>query len=87
MRSAKSKYQPQNEADEAKETHKVISGRDAYGHKTINQYVILRLLGVGAYGKVKLCQNMDDKKFYVNNFDYVFFYKFFRLLNHLKRVH
>lgn len=61
----KSKYQPQNEADEARETHKVLAGRDSYGHKTVNQYAILKALGVGAYGKVKLCQNLDDKQFYV----------------------
>ena len=34
-----------------------ISGIDKSGHKTVNEYALLKTLGRGSYGKVKLCNN------------------------------
>lgn len=36
----------------------------AQGNKLVNQYVILRKLGGGSYGKVKLAMNSDDNELY-----------------------
>ena len=37
------------------ETSNVVHGHDTSGNKTVNQYSIIRKLGEGSYGKVKLC--------------------------------
>lgn len=47
-----------------RETLKVNTSRDASGNKIVNEYVILKTLGAGSYGKVKLCINLLDEQFY-----------------------
>jgi [calcium/calmodulin-dependent protein kinase] kinase len=42
------------------ETDHVVHGRDSSGHPTLNQYTVIRKLGEGAYGKVKLVQNGEE---------------------------
>ena len=42
--------------EEVKETYHIVKGKDAQGHTTVNQYTLLRSLGQGAFGKVKLCE-------------------------------
>lgn len=49
---------------EAKDTRKVKRWRDAEGNKIVNEYVIIRTLGSGSYGKVKLCINTENNEFY-----------------------
>lgn len=36
-------------------TYRVTIGTDTYGNTTVNQYSILKKIGEGSYGKVKLC--------------------------------
>lgn len=48
----------------AKETTKLEVGRDATGATCINQYVVVKTLGRGAFGKVKLCLNTLDGNLY-----------------------
>jgi len=47
-----------------KETNTVVIRRDDEGNKYVNQYLILRTLGHGAYGKVKLVMNSEDNELY-----------------------
>lgn len=48
----------------AKETTKLEVGRDATGATCINQYVVVKTLGRGSFGKVKLCLNTLDGQLY-----------------------
>ncbi|GLI58969.1 hypothetical protein VaNZ11_000756 [Volvox africanus] len=48
----------------AKETNKLEFVRDASGATVINQYVVVKTLGRGAFGKVKLCLNTLDGQLY-----------------------
>ncbi|KAG2494526.1 hypothetical protein HYH03_007293 [Edaphochlamys debaryana] len=48
----------------AKETSKLEFVRDASGATVINQYVVVKTLGRGAFGKVKLCLNTLDGQLY-----------------------
>ncbi|KXZ49935.1 hypothetical protein GPECTOR_19g386 [Gonium pectorale] len=48
----------------AKETNKLEFCRDASGATVINQYVVVKTLGRGAFGKVKLCLNTLDGQLY-----------------------
>ncbi len=48
----------------AKETHNLEMGRDATGATCINQYVVVKTLGRGSFGKVKLCLNTIDGQLY-----------------------
>jgi serine/threonine protein kinase len=48
----------------AKETTKLEVGRDATGATVINQYVVVKTLGRGSFGKVKLCLNTIDGQLY-----------------------
>lgn len=48
----------------AKETNKLEVGRDATGATCINQYVVVKTLGRGSFGKVKLCLNTLDGQLY-----------------------
>ncbi|GAQ84402.1 Serine Threonine protein kinase [Klebsormidium nitens] len=47
-----------------KETHQIKEGEDVEGHKTVNQYVKLRRLGTGSYGKVVLHKDSVTGKLY-----------------------
>jgi [calcium/calmodulin-dependent protein kinase] kinase len=47
-----------------KETSTLQKAVDTEGHKTLNEYVVVRLLGVGQYGKVKLLMNRETKQLY-----------------------
>lgn len=48
-----------------KETSEVIIRRDPEGgNKLVNQYCVMRTIGVGAYGKVKLVLNLEDNQLY-----------------------
>eukprot|EP00243_Klebsormidium_subtile_P004773 TRINITY_DN18925_c0_g1_i1.p1 TRINITY_DN18925_c0_g1~~TRINITY_DN18925_c0_g1_i1.p1 ORF type:complete len:815 (-),score=132.87 TRINITY_DN18925_c0_g1_i1:446-2890(-) len=47
-----------------KETHQIKEGEDVDGHKTVNQYVKLRRLGTGSYGKVVLHKDSITGKLY-----------------------
>jgi hypothetical protein len=49
---------------EPKDTRKVKRWRDAEGNKIVNEYVIIKTLGSGSYGKVKLCINTENNDFY-----------------------
>ena len=60
---------PENEENEeemssTRETTKVTLGRDPQGNKIVNQYALIKSLGVGSYGKVKLCVDLVDEKFF-----------------------
>lgn len=55
------RYQQQDD-----DTRKVKIRRDADGNKTVNQYVLLKKIGRGAYAKVKLCLNTEDNQYYVS---------------------
>mmetsp|Transcript_47516 Transcript_47516/g.54705 ORF Transcript_47516/g.54705 Transcript_47516/m.54705 type:complete len:377 (+) Transcript_47516:47-1177(+) len=44
---------------QVKETTTVIRGKDNEGRSTVNQYTIVRALGEGSYGKVKLCMTSE----------------------------
>ena len=44
-----------------KETHEAVKGKDSNGNTTVNQYTILKNLGEGAYGKVKLATSNGKK--------------------------
>lgn len=44
------------------ETHEVAMSRDKQGNMMINRYIILANLGQGAYGKVKLGEDIDTGK-------------------------
>ena len=46
------------------ETTKVTVGRDPQGNKIVNQYALIKTLGAGTYGKVKLCVDLIDENFY-----------------------
>jgi len=48
----------------AKETNNLQLGRDATGATMINQYVVVKTLGRGSFGKVKLCLNTLDGQLY-----------------------
>ncbi|KAJ9518570.1 hypothetical protein QJQ45_018618 [Haematococcus lacustris] len=48
----------------AKETTNLEVGRDATGATHINQYVVVKTLGRGSFGKVKLCLNTIDGNLY-----------------------
>uniref|UniRef100_A0A7S3QWW4 cGMP-dependent protein kinase n=1 Tax=Dunaliella tertiolecta TaxID=3047 RepID=A0A7S3QWW4_DUNTE len=48
----------------AKETNQLELGRDASGATCINQYVVVKSLGRGSFGKVKLCLNTMDGQMY-----------------------
>jgi [calcium/calmodulin-dependent protein kinase] kinase len=43
-------------------TFKATTGIDNQGNKRINQYIVIRTLGKGSYGKVKLCRNVETKE-------------------------
>jgi hypothetical protein len=43
-----------------KETSTLEVGHDASGATTLNQYVLIKTLGRGCFGKVKLCLNTMD---------------------------
>lgn len=47
-----------------KETKHVEIRRDSEGNKRVNQYLVLKNIGQGAYGKVKLVMNSDDKSLF-----------------------
>ncbi|GAM24335.1 hypothetical protein SAMD00019534_075100 [Acytostelium subglobosum LB1] len=48
-----------------KETIRALTGRDMdTGYKVVNEYVIVRRIGVGAYGKVHLCYHKDSNLLY-----------------------
>eukprot|EP01028_Stygiella_incarcerata_P010952 TRINITY_DN5963_c1_g1_i1.p1 TRINITY_DN5963_c1_g1~~TRINITY_DN5963_c1_g1_i1.p1 ORF type:complete len:562 (+),score=170.45 TRINITY_DN5963_c1_g1_i1:78-1763(+) len=53
-----------DEHAETKVTSVVHFSYDEDGNKMVNEYVILRLLGRGQYGKVKLAMNMKDNQLY-----------------------
>lgn len=54
----------ENNESRTKETTKVTVGRNSHGNKLVNQYVFIKNLGAGSYGKVKLCVDVVDEKFY-----------------------
>eukprot|EP00798_Chlamydomonas_sp_ICE-L_P015341 gene15341-21428_t len=47
-----------------KETNRLEMSRDASGATCINQYVVVKSIGRGSFGKVKLCLNTMDGKMY-----------------------
>lgn len=47
-----------------KETTKVTVTRDAQGNKIVNQYALIKTLGLCSYGKVKLCVDLINEQFY-----------------------
>ena len=52
-------------ASYAAETATLVMGRDgATGAAVINQYVVVKSLGRGTFGKVKLCLNAVDSRLY-----------------------
>lgn len=48
----------------ARETNRLTVARDVTGATCINQYVVVKTLGRGSYGKVKLCLNTFDGQLY-----------------------
>ncbi|KAH6765561.1 geminivirus rep interacting kinase 2 [Perilla frutescens var. hirtella] len=48
----------------AKETHSVFRSEDENGNKTINEYVRVRKIGAGSYGKVVLYRNRLEGAYY-----------------------
>ena len=48
----------------AKETSSLQYKRDVTGATCINQYVVIKALGRGSFGKVKLCLNTFDGRMY-----------------------
>jgi hypothetical protein len=48
----------------AQETRELVVTRDVTGATTINQYVVVKTLGRGSFGKVKLCLNTLDGRLY-----------------------
>jgi hypothetical protein len=52
-----------NGDDNFKETKVVTMGVDDDGNKTVNAYTIIRTLGKGSFGKVKLCMDSNNKAF------------------------
>lgn len=48
----------------AKETKRLLVKRDVTGATCINQYVVVKTLGRGSFGKVKLCFNTLDGHLY-----------------------
>ena len=53
-----------NFESDPKEITKVTITKYPNGSKKVNQYAILKKLGSGSYGKVKLCVDIDTEKFY-----------------------
>ena len=49
---------------EVAETHGLKSGKDVFGHRHVNQYVLVKDLGRGAYGVVKLALNTSNGGLY-----------------------
>lgn len=45
-------------------TSNIDKSKDDEGYTCINQYRILRRLGVGAYGEVSLCQDVNTKEYF-----------------------
>ncbi len=45
----------------SKVSHSVVSTKTRDGKKKINQYIIMKLIGKGSFGKVKLVYNTDEK--------------------------
>ncbi|XP_024388158.1 serine/threonine-protein kinase GRIK1 isoform X6 [Physcomitrium patens] len=45
-------------------SHRLVRAVDAFGNKYLNQYIVIKLLGCGRYGKVKLCLNAFDGKLF-----------------------
>lgn len=52
-------------AEATKETNVVVLSEDDDGNKMINNYTVLRPIGKGSYGKVKLCIDSNNKAFAV----------------------
>jgi [calcium/calmodulin-dependent protein kinase] kinase len=48
----------------ARDTAKAKFRQDAQGHKYVNQYVLVKPLGTGTFGRVMLCVSLFDKKQY-----------------------
>ena len=43
-----------------RETHSLVKGTDRMGNRLINNYEVIRRLGTGAHGTVKLARNIDN---------------------------
>ena len=56
-----------NSSDGFKETRAVKMGVDDEGNKTVNEYTIIRTLGKGSYGKVKLCMDVQNRPYVSHN--------------------
>lgn len=50
-------------SDVPKDTTTVKISTDDEGNKMINDYTLVRTLGSGSYGKVKLCMNNEGKAY------------------------
>lgn len=48
----------------SKVSHTIISQKLRDGKKKINQYILLRCIGMGQFGKVRLVHNTEDDKQY-----------------------
>lgn len=46
-----------------KETNMVKMGKDEEGNKMVNEYSVIRTLGSGSYGKVKLAMDSNNKAY------------------------
>lgn len=53
-----------NNEIKTKETHKVKITRDPFGNKIVNNYVVIKTIGIGTFSKVKLALNTDDNQLY-----------------------
>lgn len=47
-------------SDASGNTKSVISTRDLSGNKKINQYIVIKTIGKGSFGKVKLVLNTEE---------------------------
>ena len=47
-----------------RDTQVLKKKKDAQGRKQLNQYTLIKTLGIGSYGDVKLCQDNDTDIFY-----------------------